>query len=332
MTLSILFVDDEPNILSGLRRALRGYGEKWDMHFVTSGEAALDLIESQRIDLVVTDMRMPGVDGAQLLETISQNAPQTIRFALSGESDVAQAVRIAGRSHRFFAKPTEPEALLGAINALFGEGATHESYCGAGILAFDSLQCAHGQITALKDLLKDPDKNGAAISARIMFDPSLSVRILQLCNSAYFGKPLRTASIQRGISYIGPSRLARLLNEERLGGEFASGGDGSDDHVMRAMAAVISREQLVATGASELTQDIAYATALFSGLGHTGTDAPICASKPVCIAALFGLPDPLVESLKFFCEAADTPQDKEAIASLAIETSRRAISRMKEAA
>lgn len=329
---SILFVDDEPNILSGLRRALRGNNDKWDMHFVTSGKAALDIIEKQPVNLVVTDMRMPGMDGAELLEIISQNAPQIIRFALSGESDVAQAIRIAGRSHRFLAKPTEPEVLLGVINSLFGDDALLDRYCDASISAFDNLVCAHDQFDALKDLLKEPDRNSAAIAARIMFDPSLSVRMLQLCNSAYFGKPLKTASIQRAVSYVGTSRLARLLNEGRLGREFAAGSDGADDHVLRAMAAVISRERLAAAGASELVQDIAYATALFSGLGQAGAAEPNCASKPICIATLFGLPDPLVESLKLFGEAKDMPQGEDAIATLAIETTKRAISHIKEAA
>ena len=329
---SILFVDDEPNILSGLRRALRGYNDKWDMHFVTSGEAALDVIEKQPVNLVVTDMRMPGMDGAELLEIISQNTPQIIRFALSGESDVAQAIRIAGRSHRFLAKPTEPEALLGVINSLFGNDAFLDRYCDAGISAFDILVCVPGQFDVLKGLLKEPDRNGAAIAARIMFDPSLSARMLQLCNSAYFGKPLKTASIQRAVSYVGTSRLTRLLNEGRLGREFAAGSDGDEDHVRRAMAAVISRERLAATGASELVQDIAYATALFSGLGQAGAAEPNCVTKPACIAALFGLPDPLIESLRYYGRTNDLPHDEDAIATLAIETTKRAISRMKEAA
>ena len=68
----ILFVDDEPNVLSGLRRSLRGQRKLWDMEFAGSGQEALAKADEIHLDAVVTDMRMPGIDGAELLDRIAQ--------------------------------------------------------------------------------------------------------------------------------------------------------------------------------------------------------------------------------------------------------------------
>jgi YesN/AraC family two-component response regulator len=70
MAKRILFVDDEPMVLDGLRRSLHSMRKDWEMVFVTSGSEALESMANQSFDIVVTDMRMPGMDGAQLLEEV----------------------------------------------------------------------------------------------------------------------------------------------------------------------------------------------------------------------------------------------------------------------
>ena len=76
MAKRILFVDDEPLVLAGLERSLHGMRKDWEMVFVTSGQAALESMNGQTFDIVVTDMRMPGMDGAQLLEEVKKRSPQ----------------------------------------------------------------------------------------------------------------------------------------------------------------------------------------------------------------------------------------------------------------
>jgi len=93
MTKRILFVDDEPNVLSGLQRTLRPMQYQWEMEFVPSGEDALQALGLQPFDAVVTDMRMPGMTGAQLLDVVRDRFPQTIRIVLSGQSERESLVR-----------------------------------------------------------------------------------------------------------------------------------------------------------------------------------------------------------------------------------------------
>lgn len=73
--IKILFVDDEPRVLDGLRRMLHARRHEWDMTFVTSGEEALKVLASAPYDVIVSDMRMPGMDGSQLLDEVRRRYP-----------------------------------------------------------------------------------------------------------------------------------------------------------------------------------------------------------------------------------------------------------------
>src|SRR5947209_20004264 len=97
----ILFVDDEPNVLQGLQRMLRSLRNEWQMDFAGSGPAALEFLARQPYDVLVTDMRMPGMNGLQLLMEVIRLHPQTVRIVLSGQSDEETILRTAGPAHRF---------------------------------------------------------------------------------------------------------------------------------------------------------------------------------------------------------------------------------------
>jgi YesN/AraC family two-component response regulator len=78
-----LFVDDEPRILDGLRRMLRGMRGEWDMHFAARGAAALDLLGQRPFEVLITDMRMPGMTGGELLVKVKQLHPDVVRTGQS---------------------------------------------------------------------------------------------------------------------------------------------------------------------------------------------------------------------------------------------------------
>ena len=111
----ILFVDDEVKLLDGLRRMLRATRKDWDVSFAGSGAEALALMDANPVDVVVTDMRMPGMDGAALLEQVSERHPAAIRIVLSGHFDVEAGLRAIPVAHQFLAKPCDPEILKAAI-------------------------------------------------------------------------------------------------------------------------------------------------------------------------------------------------------------------------
>ncbi|NSL55158.1 MULTISPECIES: HD domain-containing phosphohydrolase [Uliginosibacterium] len=108
----LLLVDDEPNVLSALRRLLRPSG--YQLHLAGSGAEALELLSREPVDLIVSDMRMPGLSGAELLAQARARWPDTLRILLTGYAEVSSAIAAIneGGIYRYIAKPWNDEELL----------------------------------------------------------------------------------------------------------------------------------------------------------------------------------------------------------------------------
>ncbi len=115
VTRRVLFVDDEPALLGALKTMFRKQRSEWDMVFVTSGEAALAELSRGPFDVVVSDMRMPGIDGAELLARIASLWPRTACFILSGYAEEESRRRAKAIARAYFAKPCEAALLKAAI-------------------------------------------------------------------------------------------------------------------------------------------------------------------------------------------------------------------------
>ncbi|MEZ0236880.1 MAG: HD domain-containing phosphohydrolase, partial [Methylophilaceae bacterium] len=104
---TLLFVDDEPNILSALRRLFRPLGYR--IFIAESGAQGLEIFDSEAIDLVISDMRMPVMDGAQFLEQVRLKSPDTVRILLTGYADISSTIDAInkGQIYRYIAKPWE---------------------------------------------------------------------------------------------------------------------------------------------------------------------------------------------------------------------------------
>jgi CheY-like chemotaxis protein len=120
MSEKILFVDDETAILDGYKRLLRG---EFDIDTAAGGKIALEMLARNRYAVVVADMRMPEIDGAQLLARIAVDYPGMVRIMLTGNSDMQTAVRAVneGNVFRFLTKPCEKELLRNTLNAALGQ-------------------------------------------------------------------------------------------------------------------------------------------------------------------------------------------------------------------
>ncbi|NLA75230.1 MAG: response regulator, partial [Deltaproteobacteria bacterium] len=112
---SVIFVDDEPRVLEGLKRMLRAESRSYDFAFAAGGNEALDLMQKNKFDLVVTDMKMPGMNGVQLLGEVKRYYPDTIRIILSGEIELEMRMRSVNISHQFLTKPCDSMTLKSAI-------------------------------------------------------------------------------------------------------------------------------------------------------------------------------------------------------------------------
>lgn len=301
----IVFVDDEPNILQGIKRYTRSQRGKWDLHFLESGKEAIELVAKMPVDVIVSDMRMPEISGADLLEHISRDAPGIIRFILSGEAEEAQTYRTVGRSHRFIAKPCDPASLISEIDEILSLrqelGYKHAAEC---LSIFDELQSPASVFDELQNELTKGDASINNIITLAESDPSLAARVLQLSNSAYFGKPLSSLSVARAIHTIGAPSLNKLLELERLGNAGSARSYESEalsDYQKAAKLAQHVSNKLKQSGHGEDMCDNAYATGLFAMLGAFGikreenkNKVPIRAGY---IARLFGMPETLTKTL-----------------------------------
>src|ERR1700727_2407213 len=186
----ILFVDDDRDLLESLRARLYKHRHEWNMKFVVSGDEAIASLEQQPFDLVVSDVRMPGMDGGQLLTVVKQRWPNAMRIIVSGYSDPVQAVRLTSLAHQYVAKPCDGRELENIIERCF--------YLQE-LLGQESLRKVVGRIGKLPAMpktygllqtaLSQPSVTAAEIGDIVNADAAIASKVLQITNSAFFRLP-----------------------------------------------------------------------------------------------------------------------------------------------
>ena len=208
----ILFVDDEANVLAGLKRAMRPMRNKWDMKFIDDPKVALKAFSDRPFDIVVSDMRMPKLDGADFLTEIKCLYPESIRIILSGHSDPAMIMKSVGSAHQYLAKPCEPDELKRtikrayALKELVGSETLQKLISGMGELP--SLPLVYREIVAC---LQDDNASVMSVGRIIEKDIAMTTKVLQLVNSAFFGIANPVTSIDQAVSFLGLDTLGTLV-------------------------------------------------------------------------------------------------------------------------
>jgi len=207
----ILFVDDESNVLDGIRRMLHGDRKRWQIDFAVGGEAALQKCEAAQFDVVVSDMRMPGMDGATLLGHIRDRYPNTVRIVLSGYAEAALATQVVHVAHRFLNKPcnaTELQTTIERVCTLQDLLCTPEIRQVIG--AVGALPSLSSTYTALTQAVQNPDTSINHVADIIEQDIAMSAKVLQLVNSAFFGLAQRVTSLQSAVVHLGMETIKNL--------------------------------------------------------------------------------------------------------------------------
>jgi len=208
----ILFVDDEPRILEGLQRMLRPLRGAWEMKFATGGEEALPMMEAAPYDVIVTDMKMPRMDGAALLGIVREKYPGTLRIVLSGYTELEASYRAVPVAHQFLLKPCDADKLRSAIER------------GTCLIDLLNNKALANMIGSLKDLpsapqtylqlrneLESAEPSMGRIVAIIENDVAIVAKVLQMVNSAFFGIPREVTNIQMAVTLIGSNILHHLV-------------------------------------------------------------------------------------------------------------------------
>jgi len=226
---NVLFVDDEPNVLSGLRRALRPLRERWNMEFVSSGDEALQRLDMSPFHVVVSDMRMPGMDGAQLLNEVLQRHPHVIRIILSGYSDREMIMRSVGATHQYLNKPTEPDILQQAIDGAIGLASLldDEPALMPLIARIKTLPTIPRLYENVRAELTSDDPSINRLANVIAGDPSMTAKVLQLVNSAFFGLRRQVSDLEQAVSLLGIENIKTLILTQQLFSEIGGHNIGS---------------------------------------------------------------------------------------------------------
>ena len=207
----ILFVDDESKILDGIRRLLYTERNRWDMEFAIGGEAALQACEAGSFDVVISDMRMPGMDGATLLGHIRDRYPNTARIILSGYSEAALATRAVPVAHRFLAKPCSASSLQSTIEQVC---TLQELLCAPQIRkavgSIGELPSLSSTYLSLERAVRDPESSISHVAEIIEDDVAMSAKVLQLVNSAFFGLAQKVTSLPGAATYLGMEVIKNL--------------------------------------------------------------------------------------------------------------------------
>jgi len=220
---NVLFVDDEPNILDGLRRMLRSLRKEFVFDFASGGSQALEVMAEKEIDIIVTDMRMPGMDGAELLTEVQKNYPHAIRIMLTGQADEESIMHTIEVAHQFLAKPCDPDRLK---DILYRSGALHSMLTNQGlrivVANIGSLPSLPSLYSQLQEKLNDPDVVLDDLANIISQDIGMSAKILQLVNSAFFGLYQKVETPARAVSLLGIDTIKALVLGLQIFREFSS--------------------------------------------------------------------------------------------------------------
>lgn len=210
-SIKIMFVDDDPNILDGLRRLFRGMRDEWEMSFADGGEQALQLLAAKPFDVIVSDMKMPKISGADLLKEIKRRSPSSIRIILSGHSDPQMTMQAVGPTHQFLSKPCDPEELKQTIRRVSAlKSMLSADELDGFVSGIDSLPSLPEAYAEIMRCLEDPDASLDQVAKIVGKDLGMTTKLLQLSNSAFFGIGKPVLTIENAVSFLGLDTISTL--------------------------------------------------------------------------------------------------------------------------
>lgn len=210
--LRVLLVDDEPMIVDGLRKAMRQWRKELEIETAVGGQAAIDALKARAFDAVVSDARMPGIDGEAVLSFASRQQPHAVRLVLSGQVDARTAHRLALVAHQFLTKPTTGAALFAALTECrrLTELLANDSLRAA-VSAQKGLPIAPRVYQRISGIIDSPSASMDEITRIVSEEPALCATVLRFVNSAFFALPRPVENVRQAVVLIGLERVRELV-------------------------------------------------------------------------------------------------------------------------
>lgn len=246
-----MFVDDEARILAGLRRMLHPMNREWEMFFCEGGAAALEQLRLQAVDVIVSDIRMPRIDGVQLFTEIARLYPRTVRIALSGQTSEEAMMRAVGAAHQFLSKPCDAAILRSTVTRICDlQRLLASEDLRALVAQMENLPPLPALHTELLAAVQAPQATVRSVARVIAKDMAMTAKLLQLVNSAFFGVQHRVSDPVEAVNRLG---LDTMRNLALSMGVFARPGHATLPHLsMERLWDHSLRVSLLARGLCEL--------------------------------------------------------------------------------
>lgn len=270
---SVLFVDDEQAILDGLFRSFSTTDEAWNMLFATSGGQALELFANHRIDVIVSDLKMPGMDGAELLETVRQISPETTRIILSGCSEREVPYQTIGPAHQHYTKPCSSAKLAAAISrALAVRRRLRSPELLSLVSGVKSAPVFPKSLTDLFDEIQSPRGSTASVARIVGRDIGLTAQLLKFANSGFFRVAASVTDAAHAVRLLGVEIIRALFVMGKAFETFHSPGiDAQMVNRLQERSLVIGVLARRIAAAEGMPQQVAEQTQCAGMLAHIGS-------------------------------------------------------------
>lgn len=220
----VLLVDDNPNVLYSFKRSLHSVDNQWLIVTAGSGAEALEIIAHEPINIIVSDLRMPEMDGVELLGTVAKISPSTLRVAITGEADPMICQQATLVAHQFIAKPISPQDFSKVINQIIGMNSlVIKPEIKRAITRIANLPSQPGLYTQLMAELSKQEGDLDYVSTVVSQDLGMTAKILQLVNSAYFGLAREVSEVSQAVFYLGMETIRDLAFSVHLFSQFEEG-------------------------------------------------------------------------------------------------------------
>jgi HD-like signal output (HDOD) protein len=207
----VLFVDDEPHILQVIKLAMDPLQEEWETAYATDALHALAVMEKQPFDVVVSDMQMPRMNGAQFFSEVQRRWPHTIRIILSGYVEPPFAMTAVATAHRFLTKPFVLGEFLATLSGI--QQLNHwvmNDRLRSLVAKLSHLPSIPLVYFSLTEALQQPEVHASRIAGIVATDPALMAKMLQIVNSAFFGYARPISNPMEAVVLLGANTVRSL--------------------------------------------------------------------------------------------------------------------------
>jgi len=208
----VLFADEEVPALRNLQRMLQPLRSEWEMIFATSGSMALQILDEQDFDVLVTAANFSDLEDGSLLAHAVTRHPQMVRIALCDRADRASLVQTAGLAHQQLPRPCDPALITSqirrtlALQHLMTDPALQAVVAQVGTLP--SLPSLYLELTAE---LKAEEPSPERVARIIANDPAMNAKIIQMANSPFWGLRTTITQTREAVLFLGLQTISALV-------------------------------------------------------------------------------------------------------------------------